>query len=368
MQYSLIFFWSLVTLTAVLLFYYLYFFRRLAFYQSCPAPKPAAPLTVIVCARNEAYWLERHLPRLLVQQYTAAFTLLVVNDNSRDESRQLLDWMAREHHRLRPLHLEREADIYMGKKYPLSIGILEASTDRLLLTDADCHPASPLWAAKMQEGFTEGIEIVLGYGAYEKHPGWLNRIIRMETFHSGLQYLSYALAGQAYMGVGRNISYTKSLFKKNKGFASISHLPGGDDDLFISKAATARNTAIVIDNAAHTISIPEKTWRNWKRQKTRHYSTSKYYKPRHKLLLGLYSLSQFGFYPLVIATACCFSWSWALGLWLIKTAVQYIIFSRSMKKLNEADLTPWIFLIDLWMMLYYLIFAPTLWKKTKKEW
>ncbi|MCH5688469.1 hypothetical protein LWM68_31935 [Niabella sp. W65] len=107
-------------------------------------------------------------------------------------------------------------------------------------------------------GAYRGIDIVLGYGPYEKHPGFLNKVIRFETFHSALQYLSYALAGHPYMGVGRNLSYKKELFLQHKGFASISHIPGGDDDLFISKASTRSNTTIMIDPDAHTMSVPKK--------------------------------------------------------------------------------------------------------------
>ena len=106
----------------------------------------------------------------------------------------------------------------------------------------------------MQDGFSPETEIVLGYGAYQKTEGLLNKIIRFETFHSALQYLSYALAGIPYMGVGRNLSYKKEVFFRNKGFSSINQIPGGDDDLFINKVATKENTAIVIDPDAHTIS------------------------------------------------------------------------------------------------------------------
>ena len=58
-----------------------------------------------------------------------------------------------------------------GKKYPLTIGIREAKHEVLLLTDADCVPASEFWIQKMQDGYDDNIEIVLGYGAYHKRPG-----------------------------------------------------------------------------------------------------------------------------------------------------------------------------------------------------
>src|SRR5690242_2944117 len=98
-----------------------------------------------------------------------------------------------------------------GKKFPLSMGIKSARYEIVLLTDADCVPASEFWMQKMQDGYYDNKQIVLGYGAFHKKPGMLNKLIRFETFHSALQYLSFALAGLPYMGVGRNLSYKKEL-------------------------------------------------------------------------------------------------------------------------------------------------------------
>src|SRR5258708_13255552 len=98
---------------------------------------------------------------------------------------------------------------------------------------------------KMQDGYYNGIEVVLGYSPYKKNPGFLNKIIRFDTFHTALQYFSYALAGIPYMGVGRNLSYKKHVFLPNKGFAPINHLPGCDAALFINTLANNTNTSIL---------------------------------------------------------------------------------------------------------------------------
>lgn len=355
--------------TVLLLFYYLYFFSRLAFYkQKQTASLPKLPVSVIVCARDEALNLTANLPSLVAQQYDGPLQTLIVNDNSIDDTKYILEAFQRSSPELSILALTNEAKHIPGKKYPLSLGIREARHDTLLLTDADCRPASENWVKKMEEGYGEGVEIVLGYGAYEKLPGFLNKVIRFETFHSALQYFSYALAGQTYMGVGRNLSYKRRLFLENKGFSSINHLPGGDDDLFINKVAKDCKTAIVIDEEAHTVSAPKTSWKAWKRQKTRHFSTSKYYRPWHKFLLGIYSLSHFLFYPLAVASFFLFDWRYTLGVFAAKCLIQFYVFSRTMKKLNETDLVGWIFVMDIWMFFYYFFFAPTLWKKEKNTW
>ncbi|MBY0535476.1 MAG: glycosyltransferase [Chitinophagaceae bacterium] len=358
---------SLITL--IQLYYYWGLFSKLAFFKKYEKEKSQQhPVSVIVCARDEAGNLAKNLPGLLVQQYPSTHEIIVVNHNSQDDTRYLLDEFKKTFKGLHAVNLEQEAIGIPGKKYPLSIGIKEAKYEILLLTDADCVPASENWLQLMQEGYDEGIEVVLGYGSYNKKPGLLNKLIRFETFHSGLQYLSYAAAGMPYMGVGRNLSYKKTLFFNNKGFSSINHLPGGDDDLFINKVATKNNTRIVIDPEAFTLSEPAKNFGNWFRQKTRHYSTARYYKGLHKFLLGMYNVSFFLFYPLFVASILLFDWRLALGVFALRFISQAIIFNKTMKKLQEQDLFSLWWFFDLWMFIYYCIFAPALWKRPNNHW
>jgi hypothetical protein len=229
-------------------------------------------------------------------------------------------------------------------------------------------PASEHWLATMQAAFTPGIEIVLGYGAYYKQPGILNKLIRWETSHTALQYFGFALAGTPYMGVGRNLSYRKELFFRNKGFSAINNLPGGDDDLFINKVATKTNTAVVLHPDAFTFSTPKQTWKDWLRQKTRHYSTGKHYKGAHKFLLGMYAATLALFYPLFILSLIFFDWQWSLIPFVIRLFIQGSVLRKALQKLGEADLWRWFPVLDVWMVAYYIIFAPALWKKPQNKW
>jgi hypothetical protein len=104
-------------------------------------------------------------------------------------------------------------------------------------------------------------------------------------------------------------------------------------------------------------------------QKYRHYTTSKYYKKKHAVLLALYAISQFLFYPLFIA-ALIFSKEYVLlvSLWGLRVIVQGAILRSTMKKLNELDLWPWFLLFDLWSIFYYLFTLPSVWKAPQKNW
>ena len=285
-----------------------------------------------------------------------------------DETKYVLVELKKTFKFLHNVELTQEAKHITGKKYPLSIGIKEAKHEIVLLTDADCVPASENWIQKMQDAYSTGIEIVLGYGAYNKKPGILNKLIRFETFHSALNYLSFALAGMPYMGVGRNLSYKKDLFFKNKGFSFMNHIPGGDDDLFINKVANSRNTAIVIDKEATTLSNPKITFNQWVRQKQRHYSTSKFYRPIHKFLLGLFSVTHFLLYPILVLSLFSNLWQIALILLGFRIMTQGIIYYKAMKKLNEFDLWPFFLFLDIWMFFYYIIFAASIWKRSRSTW
>ena len=362
-------FYFFLFVTLVQLFYYLFFFSRVAFYRSRPKEKSQEhPVSVVVCARDEASNLAKNLPGVLVQQYSTTHEVIVVNHNSQDETKYLVEELKKTFRHLQPVNLTQEAKGIPGKKYPLSIGIKEAKHEIILLTDADCVPATEFWMQRMQDGYDDGIEIVLGYGAYYKRSGLLNKLIRFDTFHSALQYLSYAMAGKPYMGVGRNLSYKKGLFFKHKGFSSINHVLSGDDDLFISLAAQKRNTNVVINPEAFTLSEAKTRFSEWVRQKNRHYTTSKYYKPLHKFLLGLYSFTHFLFYPLLIVSAIYYDWRLSLAAFAVRFLTQAIVYNRAMNKLDEKDLfAPWLF-FDIWMFFYYLIFATSIWKKPEPTW
>ncbi|HPG33135.1 MAG TPA: glycosyltransferase, partial [Lentimicrobium sp.] len=212
------FFIAILALLVALLIQLAYFwliFSRLAFYNSAKRPVNEAkePVSVIICAKNEYHNLVRFLPAILEQNYPE-FEVVVVNDASDDDTFYLLRELADKNPRLKVINITQNLNFFTGKKFPLSIGIRSAKYDVVLLTDADCYPAGPEWLAGMQAAFTGKTEIVIGYGPYAPQPGLLNKLIRFDTLMVAVQYMSLALSGMPYMGVGRNLAYHKSLYFK----------------------------------------------------------------------------------------------------------------------------------------------------------
>ena len=332
--------------------YYGIVFSNIFRYKPLSTENPATePVSVIISARNEDYNLQKNLPKILEQKYHD-FEVIVVNHASTDDSAMILVEMKNKYPRLKVITIEKDLNFFSGKKFPLSIGIKSAKNDLLLLTDADCSPTSENWIQSMANAYNNNTEVVLGYGSYKNEKGLLNTIIRYDTLMIALQYFSFALAGRPYMGVGRNLSYRKSLFMKNHGFISHLNIPSGDDDLFIKEVSTKKNTRIAIDTDSKVISEPKRKFGNWLRQKRRHYSTSKKYSFLVKMFLGLFSLSQAMFYlSLIILLATKTLLIPVISLAVITIFIRVLIQKKAANKLEERQLLLFSLIGDIFFVL-----------------
>ncbi|MBK7184141.1 MAG: glycosyltransferase [Bacteroidetes bacterium] len=349
------------------LWFYLGYFARLAFYKKKALEPNTPPTSIIICAKNEDDNLVEFLPRVFEQDYPE-FEVVVVNDCSFDNTGDILKEFAKKHSNLKIVTIKEDDHYSHGKKVALMMGIKGASHEHLLLTDADCQPNSKDWLRNMTQHFVGDTEIVLGYGAYEKQKGFLNKLIRFDTFMIALQFLSFALARKTYMGTGRNLAYKKSLFFKMKGFASHYHIESGDDDLFVNEAATKRNSKIEIDIDTHTVSRVKKTYKDWFRQKRRHVTTFKHYNSGSKLRLTMISFSQYLFFAsFITALILQFQPIIVLSIFALRLIIQMIIFNKSMKHLAEKDLLLLSPIIELTLMLIYpmITFSNMLMRKNK---
>ena len=331
-------------------------------------PRHTYPISVIVCAKNEAKNLSQNIPHILAQDYPN-FELILVNDASSDNTLEVMEHFAEKDPRVKLVNVKNNEAFWGNKKYALTLGLKKAVNQRLLFTDADCKPTSNQWIRKMTAPLNEDIQIVLGYGAYEKQKGFLNSLIRFETLMTATQYFSYAKAGVPYMGVGRNLSYTAKLYYDNNGFMSHIQLPSGDDDLFVNEAATSTNTAICYTEESMTVSKPKTTFKSWIHQKRRHITTAKLYKPKHKFLLGLYYTANILFWVLAILCFIASSWEITLGIVAARLLAQYSILGLAARKLKENNLIPFIPILELfllWVQLSIFIFnshtKPSRWK------
>ncbi len=327
-----------LSLLTQLIFYFLLYSRVSLRNNKIPVIINQPPVSIIICAKNEEENLRNFLPKILGQQYPV-FEVIVVNDCSHDNTELLLVELKSRYKHLKSTLIKEDAKFSHGKKLALTIGIKAASYEHLLLTDADCEPASENWLALMQRNFTKEKSIVLGYGGYFREKGLLNNLIRYETMFIGMQYLAFAKAGLPYMGVGRNLAYKREIFFKNKGYASHLHLMSGDDDLFIQQAASSKNTTVEYSAEAQTRSIPKSSFSSWFRQKQRHLTTGLHYKGKIKFLIALEIITRYtlpGAFIYLLLNH--FFINYLISLFAFRYLVFLIIIKLTMRNLNEKNL------------------------------
>ena len=346
-----------------ILFYIGYF----SFASAKPTKLPGGkvPVSVIVCAKNEAENLKKFIPAILNQNYPD-FEVILINDASIDKTLDVIEAFQESDSRVKIVNVQNNEAFWGKKKYALTLGIKKARNPYLLFTDADCTPETEFWIENMTAHFQENKSIILGYGGYFKQKvSLLNKLIRYETLFTAIQYFSYAKLGMPYMGVGRNLAYTSNEFYDQNGFATHLHVRSGDDDLFVNQAATKENTAICFDDRAITRSIPNSSFKDWVSQKRRHISTSVLYKPEHKALLGSFYLSQLLFWVLfILLIVFQVHWQIVLAIFTIRILVQYVVFWQSAKKLNELDVVWLVPVLDFFLVfLQFGIFITNLFSK-----
>ncbi|GAB4155457.1 MAG: glycosyltransferase [Winogradskyella sp.] len=369
MSLTTILFIAFIVVVSIQVIYYTAFLFAFSAKPAQTKFKKHIPLSVVICAKNEAKNLKKNLPAILEQDYSN-FEVVLVNDGSSDNTLKVMKTFEASHKNIKIVDVKTIETFWGNKKYALTLGIKASSNDFLVFTDADCKPISNKWLAHMSSKFSNEKAIVLGYGAYtKKKPSLLNLLIRFETVSTALQYFSYAKLGMPYMGVGRNLAYRKELFFNNNGFNNHMALKSGDDDLFINEVANSKNTEICIHKDAFTISEPKTSFKDWILQKRRHVSTAKFYKTKHKLLLALFYISQLLFWIIGITTLIlAFKTQWVIALIVFRFVVQLLCFGFTAKKLDDINILVFAPILELFLVSTQLSIFITNQISTPKHW
>lgn len=342
----------------VQLFYYWFFYSRIAFHRSrIPIDNvELPPLSVIIAARNEEENLRNFLPIILEQSYPN-YEVIVVDDCSSDFTFDVIrEFKEKYPDRLRYSQIKPSKGFESSKKFALTIGIKAAVNEHLVFIDADCYPSSTQWL-KYMGGALLKRPIVLGYGGMIKQKGWLNALIRFETAVIAMQYLSFAKARLPYMGVGRNLAYKSHLFYEQKGFSKHLNMRSGDDDLLVNAAATGSNTTIALNEYCQTFTPAKETFRKYILQKRRHLTTATKYKWYHQILLGLLPFSCFLFVASFTVLLFYPEWQiWVLSGFLFRLVTQLLIWFCSFKQIQEQRLA-WLGPL---FEVFFLVFYPYL--------
>lgn len=340
---------SSIFLLAILIqmFYYLYYYTgvwslaRKIKKGNNHYSKERPPVSVIICAKNEADNLERFMPSILGQDYPE-YEVIVVNDGSTDETNNLLESLQLKHKNLYQTFLPMEAKYHSRKKACLTVGIKAARYEHLLFTEADCQPNSKFWIANMMQDFTPKTEIVLGYSSCVGREGFLNAMINYDNIFTSMQFMGFARKGRTYMGTSRNLAYKKDLFFKNKSFATHLDLTLGDDDIHIQQISTPENVRIEFFSKGTTTSFKEHTYKTYLAEKDMRMHTGLRYNARTKGLIRTELTSRFLSYILAATLFFCFLFNASFvmagltaSLFLLRYATQICVINSTCKCFRE---------------------------------
>ena len=213
-------------------------------------------------------------------------------------------------------------------------------------------------------------EIVLGLSKYKTYKySFLNKVIQYDAFITAINYSSFALAKQPYMGIGRNLAYRKHTFLNSTILEKTKRIASGDDDLLINEIANEKNTQVCLDSNAITISEPKKNWRAYFIQKTRHFSTPGSYKLRDKIILTINYLSYFATSILIVITIIDLNILYLILIIIFKKIGDEILLSKFLKILNYKNLLWYSIILEIFLIglqpIIYLTSILTLNKKWK---
>jgi len=193
-------------------------------------------VSILIPARNEENNIERCLHSLINQHYTN-YEILVLNDNSTDNTEKIINRIAEKYPKVKVFTGEKLPDDWFGKPFALSQLSYHAKGDILLFTDADTihSPASVSWAVTNMELLKT--DMLSGYIGQVFHsfgeiitipliffltgfviPLFLNRFTKLSLFSAA---------------IGQFIAIRHNVFKAVGGFESFKKKTS--EDIYLSR-------------------------------------------------------------------------------------------------------------------------------------
>lgn len=319
-------------------------------------PDEFPPVSVVICAKNEAENLAKNLKVVLFQLYPK-FEVIVVDDGSVDATAKVL-----EDYKSRNPHLKivyRDSQIpksFLGKKSALICGVEAAQYDHIAVTDADCRPFHAHWLKQGMARMMKDTEFVLGYSPFYIQPNALNIFARFENVLVAMHYFSLARIGFPYMGVGRNLFFKRTTFLNKNGFERHANVQSGDDDLFVNALATKDNTEVVLQSESFVYTEAKSTMKDWFNQKIRHVNAGLYYKWQHLLCIHLFNMSQvlsWCLLPILFFIQPTYQ-LYLASFFILVLIAKWFVLSKAEEKLEQSSLSKNIFWLDPLYSLYLI--------------
>ena len=307
-------------------------------------------VSVVIAARNEEKHLTSCLESLTQQTYSSdGYEIIVVNDKSTDGTERICREYAGRYANLTYVNAEEDTAL-PGKTNALDQGIQKARGEIILITDADCT-VPPTWVEFTAKRYAPDTGIVGGV-----------TLQSASTWFEGMQSLDWAfLLGLAAAGVarrnplstiGNNLSFRKRAYQDVGGYRKIPFSVTEDFMLFQSIVKTKKwNYLYPVDGRVLVVSQPCATFKELLRQKHRWGKGGLDMKLSGMMIMVV----GFATHALLLTTLIMGSVFVAASCLLAKIAVDYFFLEAILKRLERTDLLKYIYLFEVYFILYVLL-------------
>ena len=260
-------------------------------------------VSIIIPSRNEFKNIDRCIECLTNQEYPEdQYEIIPVNDGSEDGTDKILNQMAQNDHRIKPVHISVALRDNKGKIHAIDDGIQHAKGDIIITTDADIW-MEPNWMRQLVNGFDNNTGLIIGMtlDEYSNHP--------VHAFQAldgaGIRIIAAALAeiNHPITCQGSNLAFRKEAYNEVRDRVLPLATSCGNREWLMQEIDISTDwkikTQVHPESIAHTHS-PD-TWKDLINQRARWASTGKNYS---KLSVRLYLT--FIYFSRLAKLNCCF--------------------------------------------------------------
>lgn len=309
--------WIFGALCLLILYVIGWFYFRILSVLKYKIPTPVknllAEASVVICLRGEENQFHKYFP-LIAKQEDVIFEIIIVYKEISNEMKLYLQKIEIEYAHIKLVDLDAGIYPFKDKKQALNAGISVAKYDKIVTIDADCYPENELWLNQMISHFSPKVNCVIGVSPYISHDSWGNKWIRFDATFVSMFYTAFAAKGMAYMAVGRNMAFRKSLWNEQY-LDKYKEYGFGDDDTIVQSIEDKKS--IVVCFYPRVFSFPKLYFWQWISQKMRHMAIGKEYPMEVMKFLVAYNVACFGFWLIIWLWMSYFSFHLIVFLFIL---------------------------------------------------
>jgi len=331
-----------ITIGLLLIYSILILFYRAGWQELKPfsgsGQEPSVKVSVVIAARNEEENIGKLLASLERQIYPIhLFEVIVVDDHSTDNTAAVVNGFS--FAKLIKLQFD---NINSYKKKAIETGIVAASGDLIVTTDADCIVREN-WLQTIAAFKEKTTAVFIAAPVMMEY-----RPTLLQTFQSldflVLQAITAASVQKRIHNMcnGANLAYERKTFFEVNGFADIDHIASGDDMLLMQKIAqrSPGKISYLLSKEAIVATRAAKTWKEFFSQRIRWASKATNYNDI-KIFSTLFLVYFFNCALLALFISgfwIHFLWWGLVGTLIVKTIIEFIFIYPVAKFYNKQNL------------------------------